>query len=157
MNEELQSMNDELQSSNEELRERTSEVNELNRFMEAIFTSLRSGVTVVDRDLKVQVWNRRAEDLWGVRRDEATGAHLLNLDLGLPVDTLRPGVRRLLTDGHEDDREQLTVAAVNRRGRPVQVHVTMTPLTRTGQAAGVIVVMDELDFPVDGNGQDPPD
>jgi two-component system CheB/CheR fusion protein len=157
MNEELQSMNDELQSSNEELRERTSEVNELNRFMEAIFTSLRSGVTVVDRDLRVQVWNRRAEDLWGVRRDEATGAHLLNLDIGLPVDTLRPGVRRLLTDGHEDDREQLTVAAVNRRGRPVQVHVTMTPLTRTGQAAGVIVVMDELDFPVDGNGQDPAD
>lgn len=145
-------MNDELQSSNEELRERTSEVDQLNQFMEAIFTSLRSGVSVVDRDLRVQVWNRRAEDLWGVRRDEATGQHLLNLDIGLPVDALKTGIRRLLTGTAPDDREQLVLEAVNRRGRPVDVQVTMTPLHGGSRAAGVIVVMDELE--ADG-AQDP--
>ena len=73
MNEELQSMNDELQSTNEELRERTSEVGELNAFMSSVFAGLRAGVVVVDSDLLVQVWNNQAEELWGVRHDEATG------------------------------------------------------------------------------------
>jgi len=144
MNEELQSMNDELQSSNEELRDRTAEVNQLNQFMEAIFTSLRAGVAVVDRDLRVQVWNSRSEDLWGVRRDEAVGEHLLNLDIGLPVDALKPGVRRLLS-ASEDGHEQLVLDAVNRRGRPVQVQVTVTALRTDGDApAGAILVMDEV-------------
>jgi two-component system CheB/CheR fusion protein len=143
MNEELQSMNDELQSSNEELRERTSEVDQLNQFMEAVFTGLRAGVTVVDRNLRVQVWNSRAEDLWGVRRDEAVGEHLLNLDIGLPVDRLKPAVRRLLSGG-SPDHDQLVLDAINRRGRPVRVHVTATPLGGADDAAGVIILMDEL-------------
>jgi two-component system, chemotaxis family, CheB/CheR fusion protein len=156
MNEELQSMNDELQSSNEELRDRTSEVNQLNQFMEAIFTSLRAGVTVVDRDLRVQVWNTRAEDLWGVRRDEAIGEHLLNLDIGLPLDSLKPGVRRLLGDGAQG-HEQLVLDAVNRRGRPVRVQITATPLRSSeDSAAGVIIVMDEVD-PENGAVQEPVD
>lgn len=149
-------MNDELHSSNEELRERTSEVDQLNQFMEAIFTSLRAGVTVVDRDLRVQVWNSRAEDLWGVRREEAIGEHLLNLDIGLPVEALRPGVRRLLADGAHG-HEQVVLEAVNRRGRPVRVRVTATPLRGSGPAASVIIVMDELAAGETGNGQEPAD
>ena len=87
MNEELQSTNDELQTINDELRERTAELDDANAFLEAILTSLRAGVAVVDRDLQVQVWNQRAEDLWGLRRDEAVGQHFLNLDIGLPTDS----------------------------------------------------------------------
>jgi two-component system CheB/CheR fusion protein len=145
MNEELQSMNDELQSSNEDLRDRTSEVGRLNQFMEAVFSGLHAGVTVVDRELRVQVWNSRAEDLWGVRRDEAIGRHLLNLDIGLPVDRLKPGIRRLLVDG-SDGPDQLVLNAINRRGRPVRVQVTTTPMGGVDdQPAGVIIVMDEQD------------
>jgi two-component system, chemotaxis family, CheB/CheR fusion protein len=155
MNEELQSMNDELQASNEELRERTSEVGKLNQFMESVFTSLRAGVAVVDRDLRVQVWNSRAEDLWGVRRDEAVGEHLLNLDIGLPVDQLKPGVRHVLADG-EDGADKLVLGAVNRRGRSVLVEVTTTPL-RSGQHEidGVIIMMDEQSPPDSGGPLEP--
>jgi two-component system CheB/CheR fusion protein len=150
MNEELQSMNDELQSSNDELRERTSEVGKLNQFMEAIFTSLRAGVTVVDRDRRVQVWDSRAEDLWGLRRDEAVGQPLLDLDVGLPMERLRPGLDRLLAGG--DGHEQLVLDAVNRKGRPVRVQVTATPLlSADDRPAGVILVMDEQPEPAEGS------
>jgi two-component system CheB/CheR fusion protein len=142
MNEELQSMNDELQSSNDELRQRTGEVDELNHFTEAIFTSLLTGVAVVNRDLLVQVWNSRAEDLWGVRRDETVGEHLLNLDIGLPVDQLKPAVRGLLA-GSDEDHVQLELDAVNRRGKPVRIGVTVSRLVTAGTVAGVIILMDE--------------
>jgi two-component system CheB/CheR fusion protein len=154
MNEELQSMNDELQSSNDELRDRTSEVGRLNQFMEGVFTGLRAGMAVVDRDLRVQVWNRRAEDLWGIRRDEAVDQHLLNLDIGLPLDQLKPGLRQMLS-GPTEDHEQVVLDAVNRRGRQVRVVITLTPLRRDvgDEPAGVIVIMDDSEPADHQNGQ----
>jgi two-component system CheB/CheR fusion protein len=140
MNEELQSMNDELQSTNEELRERTREVGELNAFMSSVFAGLRAGVVVVDSDLLVQVWNEQAEELWGVRHDEAAGRHLLSLDIGLPLDAVRPLVRSLLSGDQQEASG--VIPAVNRRGRPVVVRVTASAL-RYGEAVnGVILVME---------------
>jgi two-component system CheB/CheR fusion protein len=140
MNEELQSMNDELQSTNEELRDRTNEVSGLNAFMGSVFAGLRAAVVVLDHDLRVRVWNEQATEQWGVRQDEATGRHLLTLDIGLPVDQVRPLVRDLLSG----DREEATgvLPAVNRRGRPVLVTVTASPLRYDGTVTGVILVME---------------
>ena len=96
MNEELQSSNEELETMNEELRQRTDELNELNAFLEAILTSLRSAVVVLDRDMRVQVWNDQAQDLWGLRSEEVAEEHIMNLDIGLPVDQLHQPVRAAL-------------------------------------------------------------
>jgi two-component system, chemotaxis family, CheB/CheR fusion protein len=141
MNEELQSTNDELQSINDELRERTADLDNANAFLEAILTSLRAGVTVVNQDMQVRVWNRRAEDLWGLRQDEAVGQHFLNLDIGLPTDQLRPMIRRVLAG--DTDPQEIRLKAFNRRGRDIEVRVVGTPLSRhDGAATGVILVMD---------------
>ncbi|MFI7589156.1 CheR family methyltransferase [Spongisporangium articulatum] len=140
MNEELQSMNDELQSSNEELRERTTQFSELNAFMESVLTAMQAGVVVVDRDLQVQVWNARSEELWGLRQEETVGQHLLNLDVGLPVERLRPLIRQVLTD--EELPSPLELSAVNRRGRAIDVAVTVSPLRQAsvGTTGALIVV-----------------
>lgn len=63
MNEELQSTNDELQSINDQLGISTSQLGEANVFLETVLTSLQAGVAVVDPDLRIRMWNRRAEDL----------------------------------------------------------------------------------------------
>ncbi|MDQ3950031.1 MAG: PAS domain-containing protein [Gemmatimonadota bacterium] len=145
MNEELQSTNEELQTMNDELRLRGDELNQLNRFLEQVFTSLRQGVAVVDLDLRVLVWNRKAEDLWGVRADEVEGAHFLNLDIGLPVDRLRQPIRDALADGDGTVQETL-LPATNRRGRKMQCRVVCAPLMgRDGSGPqGVIVIMEEI-------------
>ncbi|WP_035857388.1 CheR family methyltransferase [Cryptosporangium arvum] len=148
MNEELQSTNDELQSINDELRERTEQLNDANAFLESILRSLRSAVVVVDAELVVRVWNRQSEDLWGLRPEEAVGQHLLNLDIGISTDRLRPLVRQVLTGGEPTGPTELTLDAINRRGRPVQVRVGASPLIyRAEQIAGAIVVMDQMSMP----------
>jgi two-component system CheB/CheR fusion protein len=144
MNEELQSTNDELQSINDQLRVSTGRLDEANAFLEAVLTSLQAGVAVVDRELQVKMWNRRAEDLWGLRAEEVTGRHFLNLDIGLPFEMLRPLLRGAL-GGETGDAQ---VDAVNRRGRPVAVRVVCTPLSgRAGGTAsdGAIIVMEAGD------------
>jgi two-component system CheB/CheR fusion protein len=145
MNEELQSTNEELQTINEEARDRGDELGELNTFLESILTSLRSAVAVVDRDLHVRKWSRRAEDMWGLRSEEVLRKNFLNLDIGLPVERLRAPIRACLA--READFLDLTLDATNRRGRPVQVRVTCTPMAAASaeDARGVILLMEELD------------
>src|SRR5206468_1904544 len=70
MNEELESTNAELQSINTDLRIRTEEVNKLNTFLRAITGIIDVGAAVLDAGSKIQVWNERAADLWGMRSDE---------------------------------------------------------------------------------------
>jgi two-component system CheB/CheR fusion protein len=145
MNEELQSTNEELQTINEEARERGDQLGELNAFLESILTSLRGAVAVVDRDLHVRKWSRRAEDMWGLRSDEVVKKNFLNLDIGLPVERLKAPIRACLAS--ETDFLDLSLQATNRRGRPVQVRVSCAPLRGpTAEAPhGVILLMEETD------------
>jgi two-component system CheB/CheR fusion protein len=145
MNEELQSTNEELRTINEEARDRGDQLSELNSFLESVLTSLRGAVAVVDRDLHVRKWSRRAEDLWGLRSDEVVQRNFLNLDIGLPVERLRAPIRSCLAG--EAEFLDLTLDATNRRGRPIQVRVTCTALTSAppNAARGVILMMEELD------------
>jgi two-component system CheB/CheR fusion protein len=141
MNEELQSTNDELHTINDELRDRTADLDRANHFLEAILTSLEAAVAVVSPEMQVLVWNRRAEDLWGIRPNEAVGQHVLALDIGLPTDQLRPVIRKALNG--TPGMQHIQVTAVNRRGRTIQVRVGCAPLSRDGAApTGAILVME---------------
>jgi two-component system CheB/CheR fusion protein len=142
MNEELQSTNEELQTTNDELRNRGSELSSMNLFLESVFAGLRSAVVVIDHEYRVQVWNHRAEDLWGVRAEEVNQSHFLNLDIGLPVAELRPAIRSVL--GGAQDQQELTVAATSRRGKPIDCRITVSPLRQENRAVGgAILLMEE--------------
>ncbi len=145
MNEEMQSTNEELQTINDELSRRTAELNEVNAFLESIWASLGSAVTVLDDDMRVLVWNHRAEDLWGVRQDEVQGKHLFNLDIGMPVDQILPALRAVLSDETADPAGQaLFLEANDRRGRQISCRVTCNPLLGSDQQVrGAIVVMEQ--------------
>ncbi|HEV7366659.1 MAG TPA: CheR family methyltransferase [Gemmatimonadales bacterium] len=142
MNEELQSTNEELQTMNDELRQRGEEVNSAHAFLESVLTGLQGGVAVVDSDLRVLAWNGSAEELWGLRKDEVNGKHLLNLDFGLPVERLKPALRNCLNGDGENDI--VTLEAINRRGKTIRCAVTCTPLRGPGdEVRGAILLMEE--------------
>lgn len=141
MNEELQAMNDELHTGNEELRQRSDDLTDSNFFMDAVLTGLRAGVAVLDWQDRIRMWNRRAEDLWGVRSDEAVGQHLLNLDIGLLDGPRRDVVREMLL-GQGDDGGR-TLRTVNRRGQPLSVHVMVAHVGDDQGQHSKILVMEE--------------
>jgi two-component system CheB/CheR fusion protein len=142
MNEELQSTNEELETMNNELRERSTEVDDLNRFLEAILGSLQSAVVVLGPRMEVQAWNHQAEELWGLRAGEVVGHHFLNLDIGFPVDRLRPAIRDTMAGRIE--RAHIVQPAVNRRGKQVECTVSITSMESNGTANGVILMMDSV-------------
>ncbi|MDI5979307.1 CheR family methyltransferase [Amycolatopsis magusensis] len=146
MNEELQSANDELQTINDVLRDRGGELDKVNAFLESILTSIPHGVVVVDREMRVQAWNRGAEELWGLRREEAEREHLLNLDSGLPLPEIRPVVRKALADA--EFQAELHLSAINRRGRNIVVRVLCGALRGAdGTSNGALIVMEQQEPP----------
>jgi len=141
MNEELQSTNDELQVMNETLRDSSVELNELNDFLQSILTGINAGVVVIDREMRVLAWNAGAQELWGLRPEEAEGQHLLNLDVGLPMQEVRPIVREALSDASYV--QELRLHAVNRRGRSVDLRMVCSSLhSLSGQIRGALLVME---------------
>ena len=144
MNEELQSANDEMQTTNDELRDRTIEISDLNAFMGSILGSLEAAVVVLDRDLVVQVWTRQAHELWGLRAEETVGHHLLNLDSGLPTAELHRWLRSVII-GQQTSIVGRSLRAVNRRGRTVDLRITVTALqSESEQPAGALVLMEDV-------------
>jgi two-component system CheB/CheR fusion protein len=142
MNEELQSTNEELQAVNDEVRKRGDEVAHANLFLESILRSLRSAVVVVDPEMRVNVWSRKAEDLWGLRAEETLRKHMLTLDIGLPVEQLKAAMKACLNG--ETAAQELILAATNRRGKSIECEVIVTPLAaRDATLHGVIFVMHE--------------
>jgi two-component system, chemotaxis family, CheB/CheR fusion protein len=144
MNEELQATNDELQVINEELGGRTEELDQANSFLGTVLRSLGSAVIVLTEDLRVRVWSPGAEDLWGLRPDEAESRDILALDIGLPTADITPWLRGVLIGAGESSTSTMSLSALNRRGKTMDLRVAASPMrSEEGAISGLILVIDQ--------------
>ena len=142
MNEELQSTNEELETTNSELQQVTTEHNRLNTFLHSILTSIRLGVVVLNKDLKVQLWNNQAKELWGLLPDEVVGRPFLKLDIGLPVKKLKEPLQTFL-QGPKNNLEIL-LKAVNRKGQAIECIIRIAPIIGPKkERQGLVLLMEE--------------
>lgn len=145
INEELQSTNDELHTINETLRERGIELDEATRFIDSLVNSIQFGIALVDKEMRITLWNRGCEDLWGLRREEVEGSLLNSLDIGLPIEPLKPLIGHAFVE--PDSAAETVVTAVNRRGRETRVRVTCTGFRSAGgdRPSGALLLMDVVE------------
>jgi two-component system CheB/CheR fusion protein len=144
MNEELQSTNEELRSMNDQLEERSQDLRRINLYLHSILSGLSSAVVVLDRDLEVEIWSDKAQELWGLRDDEVRGQPFLSLDIGLPLERLREPILQCLNSGPRGT--EVVLDGVNRRGRSFRCEVACTRLGDGEEPSGVILLMEEI-FP----------
>jgi two-component system CheB/CheR fusion protein len=166
-NEELQSTNEELETTNEELRAvneelyargveehaLTAQAEDLNRILDTVMEGMGAGVIVVDADLRVLVWTRTSQELWGLRADEVLGQPLESLDMGMDPARLARHARSLLPMpdrrtgpsgagkehvGTQGQSVSELIEAVNRRGRSIRVRLTALPVVLHDGMARVV-------------------
>jgi two-component system CheB/CheR fusion protein len=145
MNEELQSTNEELETVNEELRQRGVDLSRSNVFLAGILRNVPLAVIVLDDQLQVELWNDVAADLWGLRTEEVFRRHFFGLDIGLPVEQLKQPLAGLLR--HGDQRFEVQVSAINRRGRQIQLRVQGVGIGSVEHGKGIIILMEESSRP----------
>jgi len=142
MNEELQSTNDELHTINDELQSRSIELDAARTFVDSLVDSIYLGMTVVDKEMRVLIWNRGCEELWGLRTDETVGAALPDLDFGLPMGEVKQLIGKAFVD--LDSLGEATVDAINRRGRSLRIRVSCTAFRDSAAAInGAVLLMEE--------------
>lgn len=142
-NEELETINQELQATNAELQQRTTELSQVQTLFQALLYSAPMALIIIDPNFYIQTWSRYSEELWGVWSHEAKGQHLLNLDIGLPVERLRKPIRDCLSGqvAHCEDR----LTAVNRRGKSIHCRVMCAPLLDDQkETIGALLLIEEM-------------
>jgi len=141
MNEELQSTNDELHTINDELNFRSAELDAARNFVDSLVDSIHPGMMVVDKEMRVLIWNRGCEELWGLRTDETVGATLPTLDFGLPMEDVKQLIGKAFVD--PGSFGEVTIDAINRRGRSLRIRVTCTAFRNSADLInGAVLLME---------------
>lgn len=144
MNEELSSTNEELHAINDELRDRTAEIDQVNAYLESVLTGFDASVIVIDRDLRIGVWNGLSAEMWGVRADEAEGKPFLTLDIGYPVTVLSDALNATLAGTIQT--EAILADATTRRGQTIRTSARVNRLLGSrGTVEGAIVIIEAID------------
>jgi two-component system NtrC family sensor kinase len=125
-----------------QLRMKADELERMREFSENILESLNDGIAVVDKNDRVVRWNRRLEELYGVRHEDAVTKRLDQIfDSGF-FEVLR-SARRDSPEGAAFYRVPLAT-----RHEPVRrllVNVATTPLRDSDAAiAGTVVIVEDI-------------
>jgi two-component system NtrC family sensor kinase len=125
-----------------QLRVKADELDRLREFSENILESLNDGLAVLNRDDRVVRWNRRLEELYGVRHERAVDQRIDEIFDESFLDTLR-AARRESPEGAAIYR----VPATTRHDPPrrVLLNLATTPLRDSdGAIAGTILVLEDI-------------
>jgi two-component system NtrC family sensor kinase len=125
-----------------ELRVKADELQRLREFSENILESLNDGLAVVNRDDRIIRWNRRLEELYGIRHEEAVSRRLDEI--------FEPGFLEVLRAARRESPEGAAfyrVPVLTRHGAPrrLLVNFATTPLRDSeGAIAGTIVIIEDI-------------
>jgi PAS domain S-box-containing protein len=125
-----------------QLRMKAEELDRMREFSDNILESLNDGLAVLNRDDRVVRWNRRLEELYGVRHEFAVGRRLDEIFEHSFYDTLR-AARRESPEGAAVYRVPLVTR--HESPRRLLVNLATTPLRDSdGAIAGTILVMEDI-------------
>jgi len=125
-----------------QLHNKADELERMREFSENILESLNDGLAVVNRDDRIVRWNRRLEELYGVRHEDAVAHRLDELFEPAFLEVLR-SARRESPEGAAFYRVPLTTH--HDAGRRLLVNMATTPLRDSdGAIAGTIVVFEDI-------------
>ena len=125
-----------------QLRMKAEELDRMREFSENILESLNDGLVVLNREDHVVRWNRRLEELYGIRHEQAVDRRIDEIFDGSFYDTLR-AARRDSPDGAALYRVPLMTR--HDPARRVLINLATTPLRDSdGAIAGTIVVIEDI-------------
>jgi two-component system, NtrC family, sensor kinase len=125
-----------------QLHNKADELERMREFSENILESLNDGLAVVNRDDRIVRWNRRLEELYGLRHEDAVAHRLDEVFEPAFLEVLR-AARRESPDGAAFYRVPLTTR--HDVARRLLVNMATTPLRDSdGAIAGTIVVIEDI-------------
>jgi two-component system NtrC family sensor kinase len=123
-----------------EVASRSREIEEQRRFTSLIIDSLPVGLYVIDRDYRIQVWNRKRETgTQGLRRGDVMGRPVFEVLTRQPAGQLRAEFDRVFRAGeiHQMDIQ------VDSRGDSRSYRISRIPMRLDGEAITHVITIGE--------------
>lgn len=119
-----------------EVAARTAEIDRERRFTEKIIDSMPVGLYVIDREYRIQAWNRKRETgMQGVSRDEAIGRTIFDILHRQPFEMLRREFDEVFATGRIQEYQMESAASGDQR----TYRITKIPM-RLGDSAVTHVI-----------------
>ena len=123
-----------------EVATQSREIEEQRRFISLVMDSLPVGLYVVDREYRIQAWNRKRETgTQGVRRDEVVGRAVFDVLSRQPRDRLRAAFDRVFDTG-ELSQEEIDVGLGDEQRT---YRITRIPMRLEGDAITHVITVGE--------------
>jgi PAS domain S-box-containing protein len=123
-----------------EVAAQSREIDEQRRFTGLIIDSLPVGLYVVDRDYRIQIWNRQREiGAPGLRRDEVVGRQVFEVLTRQPAHELRAEFDRVFETGEVQQAE----LDVTLGGEPRSFRLTKIPMRLEGDEISHVITIGE--------------
>ena len=120
---------------------RTQQNDEQRRFIERIIDSLPVGLYVVDREYRVQAWNRKRETgMQGVSRDDAIGRSIFEILHRQPADSLRKEFDEVFRTGRIQTLHMESTAS---GGPPRTFRISKIPMRLTDAGITHVIAIGE--------------
>lgn len=125
-----------------ELDARTRQIDDQRKFTEKVIDSLPVGLYVVDREYRVQIWNRNRETgLQGISREKALGRTIFEILHRQPAEALRKEIDEVFRSGRI---QQFNIESRG-SGEPRTYRITKIPMRLTdGQITHVINIGEDV-------------
>jgi len=123
-----------------EVASRSREIDEQRRFTSIIIDSLPVGLYVVDRDYRIQIWNRKRETgTQGLRKSDVVGRPVFDVLTRQPVAQLRAEFDRVFRAGEVQQAD----IEVNSRGEQRVYRISRIPMRLDGEVITHVITIGE--------------
>jgi two-component system NtrC family sensor kinase len=119
---------------------RTRQIDEQRRFIEKVVDSLPVGLYVIDREYRIQAWNRKRETgMQGVSREEAIGRTIFEILHRQPAEMLRREFEEVFATGRIQQFEMESTAT----GESRTFRISKIPMRLDGSAITHVITIGE--------------
>ena len=138
----LKQSKSELEGAYSSLRDSNIEIEQKRAYIETVLENIATGVISIDKNGDITTFNRAAERVLDMRKEEINGKSFQEILNRIPPDTAREIIRRIRGGGGTIKDEEIQF---NMNNRSITLRLKMTTMYDTdGNFSGNVVVFDDL-------------
>jgi len=138
----LKQSKSELEGAYSSLRDSNIEIEQKRAYIETVLENIATGVISVDKNGDITTFNRAAEKVLDISKEEITGKSFQEILSRIPPDTAKEIIRRIRGGGGTIKDEEIQF---NMNNRSITLRLKMTTMYDTdGNFSGNVVVFDDL-------------
>jgi len=124
------------------LRDSNIEIEQRRAYMETVLENVATGVISIDRDGEITTFNRAAERILGIHKEDISGKGFQEILIRIPNDAAKNIIKKIRGGGGNIDNEEMQL---NMNGRNVTLRIMMTTLyDAANHFLGNVIVFDDL-------------